>query len=1059
MSLNNFTPQQLQAIHFQEGHCVVSAGAGSGKTAVLTERVYWLLVPPLDERFAKEYKEKHGVEWSPDDKETPPVFQENVAPKATPRELVVLTFTNAAAFEMKERVRVKLANHEATKHLLASFEESDITTFDSFNLRLVNENHYALGLDSEVSVLDEGFVKVYKQRLIRELTESYFERALRGEEPYFANFVDKTSNKDYKNLYSFIKRVLTVAELSDDPIAFLSAYKDNYETDEWLNHRFNELEAHIRNYLERAKAIFQKYEDGYLSNLDIAFVDALLNCRSFDEMHGQISGGLKFPVKPKGVGSESDVNIRNGAKAALIGPVISYLASDKAALLEEVKQTFPYVDFGIEIALDVEKRLMDFMKSHASYSFPFIASLALKALNIDSVLNKIKNRYRFVMVDEYQDTSDIQESLLRKLDNGNFFAVGDIKQSIYRFRNANPRIFLNRVNECREGKGKLITLPDNFRSRKEVIDDINDIFLKIMKKDAGGVNYEDNHALAPSNRSYDLTSSQEAYGLSVIDYEKDPSVQDSLTSARVIVKDIADKVAKGFRVHTKEGGRPCEYGDFAVLISRKSGFSNYVRAFKEAGIPLSLMDSSDIRKDDVYLLIKSLISLVEMIVAEEVDLNKTKYFIASIARSFLFDYEDKVLYEAIKNNTYEDFPFYKKLKEEKCLLKSKGPLGVFDYLSDSFNFLEGLTRLGDIKENLSKLLSIRDMAKTIENLGMGLSDYLDYLSDFDEFDFKLEVSVGTREKSAVALMSMHKSKGLQFKICYYPELYAKPNSDKDPVKGNKDLGMVAPYFDGGSRKNTFLGDLYSDRDKAEERNEKMRLFYVALTRAEEKMIVLVPKEDIDEKTGEREERKLPPDSSLAGTMLDFFLLSKKNCPHVDASAIDSVSVSSSSEAPTSEEKIEFKSVRVAYQEKESRRASKELSEPLDPGKLIFGTRLHRFMEFASFKDKALPECTPEKERKILQRVLELPLFKDADKAIEFHEYDFDDEEFGNGSIDCFLLYDDHIDLIDFKTRSIDENAYSNQLSVYEKVLSKAFPNKRIDKYLLSLALCEAKRVS
>ncbi len=1059
MSLNSFTSQQLEAIHFQEGHCVVSAGAGSGKTAVLTERVYWLLVPPLDERFAKEYKEKHGVDWSPDDEETPPVFQKNVVPKATPRELVVLTFTNAAAFEMKERVRVKLANHEATKHLLASFEESDITTFDSFNLRLVNQNHFALGLDSEVAVLDEGFVKVYKQRLIREVTEPYFERALMGEEPYFANFVDKTSKKDLNNLYSFVRRLLSVAELSDDPVAFLSAYKDNYETDEWLNHRFNEFEAHIRNQLRKARKFFGTYENGVLSDLDCAFVDALLGCASFSEMHNKITGGLQFPDKPDDLGSDSDVAIRNNVKNKIILPIISYLKKDKETYIQEAKETYPYLDFAIKMALDVEKRLMDFMKSHASYSFPFIASLALKALNIDSVLKKVKNRYRFVMVDEYQDTSDIQESLLRKLDNGNFFAVGDIKQSIYRFRNANPRIFLNRVNECREGKGKLITLPDNFRSRKEVIDDINDIFLKIMKKDAGGVNYEDNHALAPSNRNYDLTSSQEEYGLSVIDYELDPSVKDPQSVARVIAKDIADKVAKGFRVHTKEGGRPCQYGDFAVLISRKSGFSEYVRAFKEAGIPLSLMDASDIRKDDIYLLIKSLISLVNMIVTEEVDLNKTKYFIASIARSFLFDYEDKVLYEAIKNNTYEDFPFYKKLIEDKYLLKSKGPLGVFDYLSDSFNFLEGLTRLGGIKENLSKLLSIRDMAKTIENLGMGLSDYLDYLSDFDEFDFKLEVSVGTREKSAVALMSMHKSKGLQFKICYYPELYAKPNSDKDPVKGNKDLGMVAPYFDGGSRKNTFLCELYSDRDKAEERNEKMRLFYVALTRAEEKMIVLVPKEDIDPKTGERKERKLPLDSSFADLMLDFFLLSGKTCPHVDASAIDSVSVSSSSEAPTAEEEIEFKSVRVAYQEKESHRASKELSEPLDPGKLIFGTRLHRFMEFASFKDKTLPEGTPEKERKILQKVLELPLFKDADKAIEFHEYDFDDEEFGNGSIDCFLLYDDHIDLIDFKTRSIDENAYSNQLSVYEKVLLKAFPDKRIDKYLLSLALCEVKRVS
>ena len=675
------------------------------------------------------------------------------------------------------------------------------------------------------------------------------------------------------------------------------------------------------------------------------------------------------------------------------------------------------------------------------------------------------------MVDEYQDTSDLQENLLTLLSDNNLFAVGDIKQSIYRFRNANPAIFADRLERYSAGKeGKLIVLPDNFRSRCSVLKDINDLFLKIMTKKAGGVDYSNNHSLAYGNHGFDSSESAEKYGLHVLNYSIDHALGDVPSQAQAIARDIANKYNSKFLVRRKkdknnkqhqEETRPCNFGDFAVLISRKSGFQEYVRAFKELGIPVSVIDDTDLKQDDFVMIFLSFLSLLRAL-KENRGQEEIRRYALSLARSFLVAESDENNHRLFMNGDYLKLPFIAKILEKKDELYAMDVPSLFTYFAESFELFPRLLTIGDVKENAEKYFALFNKAKEFESLGLTSMDFLTYLEGLDEYGGKFELKLESRAKNAVVLMSIHKSKGLQFPICYYSELNAGFIYENGAYFASKDYGICLPSPEDNSDSSSYLEILRKKNSHEEAVNERMRLFYVALTRAEEMMILLSPKPEIDEKTGMLEEIKLPKEASGANSFLTFFCLGGLTYPHIDADALPKTKVIIPSEGKELENDytLSLDSVSVPFENKVAKRPSKELHEPLDPAILVKGTRLHRYMEFVDFAKKEIPFSIEDKEKAMLLKVIDLPLFDEANKAKQFHEYAFFDEESNtSGVIDCFLVYEDHIDLIDFKTSSLDEDAYSGQLESYAAYLRKIFPQKTIHKYLLSLTHAELKRVS
>lgn len=1092
--LIDFTPNQRKAVEQKEGNCLVSAGAGSGKTAVLTERIYWLIVPPLDPKFAAEYRDAHdGVNWSPDHKishskdkvnefDIPPVFLENGNPLCAPDELLVLTFTKAAAYEMKERTRGKLAAYESTAEYLAKLEQSDITNFDSFYLKTVNEHYFDLGLPKPVTILDTAFVKVLTKKYIEDALKEYYADYNQSPSESLKRVLVNFTGKDDDAVIGAIEGVLNLASLSGDESSFFSHYEDYYFSPSYVDKVLSSYHDLIAKTLANVIDMITYSDENDVAKSDKEMIKGLIAKPDFESMQSFFAG-MAF-ARAKGMLDE-DKKIREKVKGE-VNAFKDILTKGRFGVEQEINDIKDIVLLFLDVAKKVYERKEAYMKERSAYDFEGVARLMRKLLEKDDFRKAFQKKYRYIMVDEYQDTSNAQEIFLNTIAVDNVFAVGDIKQSIYRFRKANPKVFSEKMERYgRNDGGVLINLPENFRSREEVLNGINTLFRKIMVRNVGGVDYRDNHSLNFGNHSFDATAKNENYGLEVIDFDRINGEPTVYTEAKIIARDIANKVAQGYKLKRTrpvigEDGQPikdengetikthaCSYGDFAILTARKGDFGQYIKAFKEEGIPLSVEDTYKVDEDDVVLVFKSLLKILVGIRYGGIPSYELDPCYVGIARSFLFREPDDEIYAIYKSGDFSLFPFYSKLKEIAYKLDSLTMEEVFLALIEELDVLDRLVELGDVEINFQKIEKLANLASSMEKNGFGIQKFISYLNDLSSYEIKLEVEGGVREKDSVVLMSDHHSKGLQFPVCYFPELYRQFKNENKSVSFTSEFGIVGDNFLPLNSGDSALAFLSSSLEKAESLSERMRLFYVALTRAEEKIIILNRK-PMEDKTWEDITPKHIEDSK---SFQDFFLYGLYGGSYLLSFPTREVDLSFKPEKKINTmikplpENYSFNRnnvLRKDYcgEEKPLMRASKELAEPIDPSILVRGNRLHKIMEYTSFKDRKLPPLDNEKEKEMFERLFSLPLFENANLAKEFHEYEFYDEKNDlHGIIDMFLLYDDHIDLIDFKTSTIDPDAYQGQLNAYETYLKSVFPDKFINKYLLSLTRAEVNRVN
>ena len=1091
--LIDFTPNQREAVDQKNGNCLVSAGAGSGKTAVLTERIYWLVVPPLDPKFAEDYRNAHdGVNWSPDHKishskdkvnefDIPPVFL-NVDPLCSLDELLVLTFTKAAAYEMKERTRGKLAAYSNTDKYLAKIEQSDITNFDSFYLKTVNEHYFDLGLPKPVTILDTAFVKVLTKKFIEEALEECYIDYNQSPNDSFKRVLENFTGKDDEAVINAIEGVLNLASLSGDEASFFANYEAYYFSPSYVDKVLSSYHDLIAKTLVNVLDLITYSDDNDVKKSDKQLIQNLINQPDFEAMQS-FYAGMAF-ARAKNM-SDEDKDIREKVKGK-VKVFKDILTKGRFGIEQEIDDIKNIVLLFLRIAKKVYEQKETYMKERSAYDFEGVARLMRKLLEKDDFRKAFQKKYRYIMVDEYQDTSNAQEIFLNTIAVDNVFAVGDIKQSIYRFRKANPKVFSEKMEryENKDG-GILITLPENFRSREEVLNGINTLFRKIMVRNVGGVDYRNGHSLNFGNHSFDATAKNEDYGLEVIDFDRVNSEPTVYTEAKIIARDISNKIAQGYKLKRTravigEDGQPvknevgevikthaCSYGDFAILTARKGDFGQYIKAFKEEGIPLSVEDTYKVDEDDVVLVFKSLLRILIDIRYGGIPNYELDPCYVGVARSFLFREKDDVIYKVYKSGDLKAFSFYPKLKEIAYKLDSLNMEEVFLTLIEELDVLNHLVELGDVEINFQKIEKLANLASSMEKNGFGIREFVSYLNDLSTYEIKLEVEGGAREKDAVVLMSDHHSKGLQFPICYFPELYRQFKNENKSVSFTSDFGIVGDNLLTLNNGESALSFLSSSLEKAESLSERMRLFYVALTRAEEKIIILNRKPKEDETWEDITPRHIEDSKSFQ----DFFLYGLYGGSYLLSFPTREVDLSFKPEKKVNAmikplpENYSFDRTKVERKDycgevKPFVRASKELVEPIDPSILVRGNRLHKIMEYTSFKERRLPPLEDKKEREMFEKLFRLPLFENAHLAKEFHEYEFYDEEKDlHGIIDMFLLYDDHIDLIDFKTATIDPDAYQGQLNAYESYLKGVFKGKTINKYLLSLTRAEVNRVN
>ena len=1043
------TKFQKQAATFEHGNCLVSAGAGSGKTAVLTDRIHYLCKPRLNPENGK---------------------MEPICPLS---KMLVLTFTNKAAYEMKERARQKIAADPETRHLLPEVEQAMITTFDGFALSLVKNYHYVLGLDESVNIVEDAMMNVERYRLIDQILERHFELAHAGEDDAFLALVKALCVKDERNIIELMNNAYQLAALKEDKRAFLMDYELKYATPEYYQGLMNQYLGMIKEHYERCVGIIRQYYNTDLADLDLAYIKPLEACKTYDEYALAIAPLTRFPTKPKAKkGEEEDESVKEHDKSlreamkGVFGSIKGYLRyQTQAEAISSYATNQGYIKTIRELTIELIDLEAKFMKEHGCYRFDDIAMLARTLAKMPEIREKLRKTYSFIMVDEYQDTSDLQEDLINLISSGNTFCVGDIKQSIYRFRNANPALFSKKLHDYSVGNGgTLIQLPDNFRSREQVIDDINNIFSKIMTDKVGGADYLSGHALAFGNHAFDTTSQEEDYGIKVMPYVMDPNLRLEEVEARTIANDILYKIKTGFKVSSYDKiivdgeersitvSRPCNFGDFAILTMTKSIYDTYMRIFNEMGIPLAVSSEVELRDEDVYFILKNLMDLIYGLTLGKLDVHM-KHLFASISRSFIVGMKDEDIYRALNDNMMLETPWVQSLTSVLPKLKQLTLGELFKEVLEILEIPAKLPLKGDVMSNFERLETLYNAANTGSKFGWGLPEFIAYFEDLERYAIKLGVEMAPPESNAVKLMTIHASKGLQFKITYFPQLDRDffVNIPGHTVLFENDLenGLGIANFDPNGVGDNIFTFIHKYKNRQEDLSEKMRLFYVALTRVEELGILLLCQKD-DEKT--------IPSVAMAGSFRDFVTLFPASIEQITPQKISEEDLDEKVNE-INPRPMKFHQIDAFGQEIiKPMRPSKAIKGAVDEGALAFGTRLHRLLELCDLTSKECLWINNDNERQIIEKVLKLPLFDDASNAKIFKEYAFCSSTGQLGVIDLLLVYEDRAIIVDYKANNIDDDAYVGQLKSYYDHVSKVF-HKPVKTYLLSILKAQLREVS
>ena len=1003
-----FTKEQLEAINKEGTNIIVSAGAGSGKTAVLTERVIRKL--------------KNGVDVD---------------------HLLVLTFTNEAAGEMKSRIRAAIIENNLQEQL-SLLDSSYITTFDSYAYQIVKKYHYLLNINPNVSIIDSNIITIYKHKLI----DSIFEKKYQERESKFCTFINDFCLKDDKSIKEYIIKLSNSLDLLLDKDIYLKKYLASFFGKDSLDKLIIEYQGVIEKKINELLEIYNDFSVYITDNLKYKLDDYFKYL--FDGKCYLDYVLFKNLKAPRFVGvDELGIPLKDELKEKIEEIITLLRYQDEDEIRTSILKTKDYIQVIIEIINELDLAVENYKKIHDTYEFNDIAHLAIKVVkNNPDIAKELQEYFNEIMVDEYQDTSSIQEEFINLISNNNVYMVGDIKQSIYRFRNANPYIFQDKYDKYSVLNGGIkIDLLKNFRSRKETLFNINEIFNLIMDNDIGNADYVLSHNMVYGNTMYDLEDTKVNNSLEIYNYKMDDNDEYSKEEKElfIIAEDITDKIKNKYQVFDKKTGklRDIKFSDICIITDRNKYLDKYKKILEYNSIPSVLYKDEILTNDDDILVLKNLISLVDYVSRDIYD-NKFKYLFTSVARSFLFEYSDDKIYQILTNKSYktDDIVSLSKMIDVYMPLTD-----IINEIIDRFNVYDRLTKLTDIDKSLVRISNLLDISNSLSDLGYGVSDFVNYLDDVIENKLTVKYSVNTSSGDAVKIMNIHKSKGLEFSLCYFTGMHNEftIKEIRENILFSLKYGIIIPYMDDIELKDTVLKDLYVNDYLLEEVSEKIRLFYVALTRCREKMIIVTSLDN--ERCGYS--RLVPYDDRVkyrsfldilnSVNVIDKYVVDKSaNYTHeYDDTKIRSIDIE------TCDDLMQKKEINIDYDVILNKHFSKETKKILDKdtiNAMEYGTLVHEGLEFASF-DK------PDNQYvvKLLEQV-------DNNFINVYKEYEFIYEEDNTqymGVIDLMLEYDNYINIIDYKLKNINDENYLKQLNGYKNYI-ESISDKKVDIYLYSI---------
>ena len=880
-----WTEEQKAVIAHREGNLLVSAAAGSGKTAVLVEHVLSL------------------------------ILEEN----ASLSSLVLMTFTEAAAEEMKERIKKRLEEHlqkgydKRILREIALLPTANISTIHAFCKRLIEENYAGLSIDAHFRIGDTGEMSLLQSDILEELLEEEYER----KEESFLAFVDQFSmGKKDKGIEELILKLYNLASAMPFPKAYLQGLleEDSHSRREkWEKDLYIDMKSRLENLsllYEEALDLCREpngpieYEERILEEREQCL--ALSNTDSLEELVRGLEnlsfGRLK---NTKAEGKELVKSLRERGKKTLKAWQENYRLLPKE-LEEEVEEK------GQKRILELVRLCLLFLERYqkekeerAVLDFSDLEHFALKLLYQDghysALADELAKSYREILVDEYQDSNLVQEYIVRALSKKRFgmpnvFQVGDVKQSIYRFRMARPELFLEKYHDESYPK---IFLRKNFRSDEGVLSAVNTLFFKIMKKDFGGIEYDlENSLFLGKVRTEEARQEEDSITgkqrrdqteLLLLELEKTASTGEegdedskeddskgddgnsasnsssnessgkSLSKLELECKMIAAKVRelleKGYA-----------YKDMVILLRSPHSVSReMVDIFGKEGIPAYAE-----LKTGYYSAVE-----VETVLSFLAIINNPRQDIpmAAVLRSPLFSFTDEELGQIVlvKGSLYEK-PYDKSkenavnlsLQAEKALAPAleekwqnfQGKLERYRRLSrslrlhsllsliyeetDYYNYVRALP-LGEKRQaNLDQLLE--DAKQFEKGSYSGLFHFIRYIEKVKKQEQDQgEATVFSEKDDLLRIMSIHHSKGLQFKVVFLSQLHKSFNKmdSKAKMLMDAELGLAADYLDLETRIKypSFHKIAIKEKSERESLGEELRVLYVAMTRAEEKLIL------------------------------------------------------------------------------------------------------------------------------------------------------------------------------------------------------------------------------
>ncbi len=1014
-----WTKEQTEAIYKEGMPILVSAGAGSGKTAVLTERVL--------------RKVKEGVSLN---------------------QLLILTFTKAAAREMKERIRKSLLK----ENLLEEAEQVDaayITTFDSFALSCVKKYHYLLNIPSNISIVDSSMIELEKEKIINEI----FENRYQNHDFAFENLISQFCVKDDKEVKNDLLNIHNKLDLKYDKIHYIKNYIETEMTVENYQKQITAYMEIIQNKIAELKSCVESLESidaNYYSKIDMVF-NRLWKSDTYQEVRENVQVSIpKLPPNNDPLKKLKET-IADGLKE--LKRLTRWDTTDD--IIEDLEDTKKYIEVFISILLELEANISKWKYANNVFEFHDIAKFAIQVVQENPMVqSELRQMWNEILLDEYQDTSDLQEMFIASIANENVYMVGDMKQSIYRFRNANPILFKEKYDHYKVLDGGIkIDLIQNFRSRKEPLEDINIIFNRILQDETGGADYEKEHQMVFGNQIYEEQKANQNMHMKLITYESSKEYTQNELEAFIVAKDIKEKIDSHFQVMDSKTQmlRDVTYQDFVILVDRSTGFDLYREIFEYEKIPLAVHKDETITSGEELRLIYHILKCLQCVENNLFD-TEWKYAFVSIMRSYLMEENDASIFGYIQNGNYNESKLYSHIQN---LLHLKNHLNnelLLQAIIEEFDFYSSFIKVGKVESRIVKMEYLLNLASRLSKMGFDCYGMMDFLKEIDAKNYEIRFSQNLETENSVSIMTIHKSKGLEYPICYYTGLCAKFNKAdlKERMTFDSAIGFIMPTANNGIQ-NTILKDLLRYSYQKQEIAEKIRLFYVALTRSREQIIMVMPR--VEEEVMKC--KKIKPYQALSFKcfydMLKSIYGDLENYVE-DASLCNltkdyKMHTSLNKYFDTLEDTLVVHKMVLPDEIVRENSFSKKIEKPIDYQQyrnIELGKMFHQILEYLDFEHPDYRNV-PEFFQKKISAFLSCSIFQD--KIIHIYkEYEFYREtstEQLHGIIDLMIEYENEIKIVDYKLKQITDDAYFQQLRGYQSYI-ESITDKKVSTYLYSI---------